>query len=61
MDGCEPEGKEEDAPEEEELFALRKRHRLDVPHPICVASFPVFPFLLYIFRYKLFSNIQLTL
>ena len=61
MDGCEPEGKEEDAPEEEELLALRKRHRLDVPHPVCVASFPVFPFLLYIFRYKLFSNIQLTL
>ena len=48
MDGCEPEGKEEDAPEEEELLALRKRHRLDVPHPVCVASFPVFPFLLYI-------------
>ena len=38
MDGSEPGGKEEDVPEEEELFAPRKRRRLDVPHPVCVAS-----------------------
>ena len=54
--GSEPEGKEEDMPEEEELLTPRKCHRLDVPHPVCVASL-----LPSCFRYKLFSNIQLTL
>ena len=38
MDGSEPGGKEEDVPEKQELLAPRKRHRLDVPHPVCVAS-----------------------
>jgi hypothetical protein len=56
MDGSEPEGKEEDLPEEAELLSPRKRHRLDVPHPVCVAPLPPF-----CFRYKLFNNIQLTL
>ena len=38
MDGSEPGGKEEDVPEEEELLTPRKHCRLDVPHPVCVAS-----------------------
>jgi len=40
IDGSEPEGKEEDLPEEEEPLAPRKRRRIDVPHPVCVTSFP---------------------
>ena len=38
-DGSEGEGKKEDLSEEEELLAPRKRRRIDVPHPVCVASF----------------------
>ena len=38
-DGSEPEGKEEDLPEEEEPLAPRKRRRIDAPHPVCVMSF----------------------
>ena len=40
VDGCEPEGKEEGLPEEKEPLAPRKRCRIDVPHPVCVMSFP---------------------
>jgi len=37
IDGSEPEGKEEDVPEEEE--PPRKRRQIDAPHPVCVTSF----------------------
>ena len=40
VDGSEPEGKEEGLPEEEEFLAPRKRRQIDVPHPVCVTSFP---------------------
>ena len=38
VDGSEPEGKEDDLPEEEEPLAPRKRRRIDPPHPVCVVS-----------------------
>ena len=38
VDGSE--GKEEGLSEEEEPLAPRKRHRIDVPHPVCVMFFP---------------------
>jgi hypothetical protein len=42
IDGSEPEGKEEDLPEEEEPLQAnrRKRRRIDPPHTVCVTPFP---------------------